>query len=56
MKREHRIRQMKLITFSFQEEKKQKAKMRSGNMENLKVSASDKDCLGRIQHFLFNHT
>lgn len=54
MKREHGIRQMKLITSSFQDEKEQKET--SGNLEDLKVSASDKDCLGRIQHFLFNHT
>lgn len=57
VQREHSLRQMNPITSSFEDEKKQKAKVtREGNSENLKVSASDRDYLGRMQPILFNHS
>lgn len=56
VEREHSFRQMNQIISSFEDEEKQKAKMITGKIRNLKVSASDKDYLGRIKHFLFNHT
>lgn len=56
VEREHSFRQMNQIISSFEDEEKQKAKMITEKIGNLKVSASDKDYLGRIKHFLFNHT